>query len=516
MASTFSVSTAFKAQDKMSSVFKKMGKSSSVFGSVLKANIAGAAIQKGFSLLVGGLRTVTTEFIEFEGSLIEAGAKFADVNAATEEGQRQIKQLGVVAREVGATTKFSATEAASGLSFLAMAGFTSVEAMSALPRVTDLAVVAQTDLATATDIASDSLGAFGLEVEDLGRLNDVMAKTMTTSNTNMVDMFEAIKKGAPAFTAAGQSLETFNSFLGVMANSGIKGSEAGTSLRNVMLRLADPAADAAKVMNDLGIVTSDQSGNFLDVIDILKQFEKGLEGMGSQQRTAALATVFGARSVTGINVLLAEGSEALEEYRNKLLGASGASGEMAAVIGQSLGNRLATLRSALIDTGFSFVEVFQDKAGATIDRLTETVKKVDLGSLAVGLDNMINRVIDNLPIMKQQFEEMLPQIKEFAMQMGQIVGFIADGIQKLAAIGSGPTFKVIKFLAQGGVIGAIQRRVAGDDEGTEAPNAREEEARAQTTTTNINIALARELSLAAQSQNRNAPNINVTTLGINQ
>ena len=507
MAASFSVNTAFKAQDKMSPVFKKMGKASSVFGSMLKANIAGAAIMKGIGALTNGLRTVTREFIEFEGALVSSGAKFSDVNAATVEGQKTLQELGMTARRVGATTIFSATEAAKGLDFLAMAGFNATEAMIALPEVTNLAVVAQTDLATATDIASDSLGAFGLDVEELTRLNDVMAKTMTTSNTNMEDMFEAIKKGAPAFTAAGQDLETFNALLGTMANSGVKGSEAGTALRNVMLRLAEPTTEAQKVLNQLGIVTQDQSGNFLDIIDIVGQFEQGLQGMGTAQRTAALATVFGARTVTGINLLLQEGSAELNRYRDSLLGAGGASEQMAGVIGQSLGNRLKGLKSALIEAGFTFVSVFQDQAGGTIDRLTEMVRNIDLTAFAERTAEILDEVLDNLPLIKAEFMAMIPVIKDFIADLKMIVETVAD------FLGMREQRKEEREQSRNLRYSASARQRAREAE-MDAPNQREAEARQQTALIDLNVGLTKDLSFLGM-ESRGAPTVRTSMLGEN-
>jgi len=367
------VSTTFNAIDKVTRPMKKMTAGMKRF-----AAIGGAAV-------LAGLALTTRAFIQFDESLTAASAKFGDLNLATEEGQATLKRLGETAREVGATTKFSATEAAQGLDFLAMAGFTAEQAMTALPQVVNLATVAQTDLATATDIASDSLGAFGLMTDDatqlqenFTRINDVMAKTMTSSNTNMTDLFETVKAGAPTFTAAGQSLESFAAMAGIMANSGVKGSTSGTSLRNVMLKLADPTSEAAKEMENLGVVTQDENGNFRDIIDILADFETGLVGMGTAQKTAALSTIFGARSVTGINVLLQSGSEALRDYRTELEGASGAAQEMADIIGSSLSNQLKSLKSAALEKGFQLIERFAGDASVGITKLTESIRAFDI------------------------------------------------------------------------------------------------------------------------------------------
>lgn len=388
----FAVSTAFNARDNVSRrfglmgrsartfgntadrAFKKASRSGSMFGAVLKGGLASAAIQGAIRFLQRGIRAVTTEFIDFDAALTGASAKFSDLDLATDEGRAKLQALGETAREVGSLTQFSAGEAAQGLDFLAMAGFRADQSMAALPGVVDLATVANVDLARATDIASDSLGAFNLMTDDATQLqinftrqNDVMARTMTRTNTSMEDLFEAVKKGAPAFTAAGQSLETFNAFAGAMANSGVKGAESGTALRNVMLKLANPTAEAANLMRSLGVTTQDSDGNFRDAIDILGDFETGLDGMGSAQRTAALATIFGARTVTGITLLLQEGTDNLRAFRGELENSGGAAAEMAAIMRQSLQNRMAALKSSAIELGFKFIDTFGTKLGQGLD-----------------------------------------------------------------------------------------------------------------------------------------------------
>jgi len=399
----YAVATAFTARDRITGAFRAMGRGAGVFenkatksfrnvgragsrvGDIIKGIIGAQLITRGIGALTQGLRTVTTEFISFDQAITSASSKFKDLDLATEAGQKTLKALGRTARDVGSVTQFTAGQAAEGLDFLAMAGFNVEQAMISLAPTVDLATVGQLDLGRATDIASDSLGAFGLMTENTAdlqknftRLNDVMALTMSRTNTNMEDMFESIKKGAPAFTAAGQSMESFNTLLGVMANSGVKGSESGTVLRNMMIRLSKPTGAAQKAIEQLGINTQDAQGNFRDIVDILGDFEVGLKGMGTAQRTAALSTIYGGRAVTGVNILLGEGTDKLRAFRNELLNAGGASKNMADIIRQSLQNRLAALRSATIEVGFKFVEAFEKKGGAAIDALTEAVRNFDV------------------------------------------------------------------------------------------------------------------------------------------
>lgn len=377
--------------------FRKASKGANSFGGALSANLASRAITSGLTGLRNGLQSTAMEFVAYDQAITSATAKFKGLDRTTKAGQKTIENLKNTARELGATTEFSATQAAEGLDFLAMAGFTADQAIATLPGVVDLATVANVDLARATDIASDSLGAFGLMTTDTAQLqknftrtSDVMAKTMTTSNTSMEALFESITSGGPAFVAAGQSMETFSAFAGVMANAGIKGSESGTSLRNVMLRLAKPAGEAADVMGALGVKTQDSQGNFRDIIDILADFETGLEGMGDAQRTAALTTVFGARSVTGINILLKEGTESLRDYRGGLIASSDASKDMASVVRQSIGNQLASLRSAAIELGFKFVDAFDGKITPAIEGMTQAIRGINVPAIVEGFTKLIN------------------------------------------------------------------------------------------------------------------------------
>lgn len=414
----FIVSTGFKAVDKHSAVYNKMGNSAERYGirgskAMYKINAAQTALISKMKMYAGialglGAGLVTREFINFEHAITTATAKFPGLTDGSEESRKTIEKLGLTARKVGEDTGLGATMSAQGLDFMAMAGFNASQSMSLLPGVADLATVANVDLARSTDIASDAIGAFGLMTKDTAqltknftRINDVMATTMTSANTNMEDLFESIKKGAPAFTAAGQNVETFNALAGIMANSGVKGAESGTQLRNVMLRLASPTAEASKFLDKLGVKTQDADGNFRDVVDILADFEKGLQGMGTAQRSAALATVFGARSVTGINILLQEGTENIRKFREELYGASGASERMAKVMRQSLLNRLKILLATTIELGFKFIDAFGGKGGEAIDSITEAVRS--LGVVFKLLGKVVAKVLPLIPYLIKGF-----------------------------------------------------------------------------------------------------------------
>lgn len=395
--SKFSVESVFKAIDKVSAPVRKMqariskftrtinrgfraaNRSINKFGKSLRGVAsAGRAGLFRLSLAMGAVIGIGANF---EQTLVNAAAKFPE---GIRRGTKAFKELETVARRVGGTTEFTAAQAAKGLNFLAMAGFNAKQAMAALPAIVDLATAAQVDLATASDIATDSLGAFGLATKDpiqlgknLARVNDVLALATVRTNTNMEQLFEGIVKGAPAFTAAGQSMESFTALMGVMANSGIKGGEAGTILRNTVLRLSNPVSQAARVMKQLGVNVADSDGNFRDILDIMQDFEKGLEGVGEVQRSAALSTVFGTRAVSGLSVQLKEGTTSIESFRKELQGAAGTSKEMASVMRDTLLGELKSLLSAAESVVLSLFKLKNQALEGSVEGLTKFVRSIN-------------------------------------------------------------------------------------------------------------------------------------------
>lgn len=351
----------------------------------------------GFGAVSAGVVVATKEFINLDNSITNAGAKFKDLDSTAATFKDSLKELSDAARAVGADTEYSAVDAAGALDKFAMAGIKSNQAMALLRGTTNLATSAGTDLTTAVDIVTDSMGAFGQMTEDtallqsrMNAMSDQMAKTTTTANTSLTDMFEAIGKGASTFTQAGQSMATFNSLTGILANSSKKGGEAGTLLKNTMLRLGNPSAEAAKQMKALGVVTSDANGDFLDIVDIIAQFETGLKGMGSEQKTAALGTIFGTKTVDGFNVLLAEGSEKLRAYREDIIDSENASITMSEAIRNSLGNRLKVLGSSLTEAGLKFVEAFETQGRGALDKLIIGIQNFDMNKVTDGIFKAID------------------------------------------------------------------------------------------------------------------------------
>jgi len=371
----FAVKTRFTAYDGLTPKINRMDRAIKKLTSTAKM-FAGMAATMGIAM-------VGKEFLDFDHAITKASAKFPDLNRNTKEGQQTLAALGKTAREVGATTQFSAADAAAGLDFLAMAGFNAKQAMSLLPGVTNLAVVADVDLARATDIASDSLGAFGLMTKNtvqlqknFTRVQDVMAKTITLTNTNMEDLFESIKFGGPAFTAAGQSMETFNAIAGRMASSGIKGSNAGTALRSAITRLQKPTREVHRGLAEfnLSVEKITKDGKLMDMVDIMKMMEKNSKKMARVQRNAALTMIVGKNAVSGWAAVMNEGVKETEDLKKQLLSSSGAASKMAEIINSSLINQLKGLWSAIVEIGIAFMSGFSKKGSNAIKSVTDAVR----------------------------------------------------------------------------------------------------------------------------------------------
>lgn len=409
MSSRFSIEGSISMVDKATKTMGKVARNATGFSTKMQRQFARAdssvgrvgrtlkqtgkrTAQVGMAGLAVGAGLVTRQFIQFDDAIFGASAKFGDLDITSKKGIKTMEQLRATARKVGADTKFNAVEAAQGLDFLAMASFNTEQAMVSLPEVTNLATVAQVDLARATDIASDTLGAFNLMSKDsaqlqlnLARVNDVAAKTTTMFNTTLEGLFDAVSKGGAQFTASGQKIETFSTLVGVMANASVKGSESGTQLRNIMLRLAGPTNKARAMMQKLGIRVQDSQGNFRDIISILDDVKKGTQKMGDVQRSAALNTIFGARAITGVNILLSAGTKKLTEYRKKLLASKGAAAAMAKIIEQGFGNQLKALGSAATEAGFKIITAFAGDGKKGIQVLTEAIRNFDPTPIVDGM-----------------------------------------------------------------------------------------------------------------------------------
>lgn len=416
MAGKFSLEAIIKAADRFSRPIAKMQSRLGRFAASAKVSLSGAnamadklggALKKvGLAAVAAGavagagMANVVTTGMEFEQTLINAAAKFP---GEVKKGTEAFQKLEETAKRIGSETEFTSAAAAEGLNFLAMAGFNAEQSVAALPGVVDLATAAQIELGQASDVATDSLGAFNLMTNDaaqlgqnLARVNDVIAKTTTTANTDVEQLFEAMKNGGPVATSAGASLETFAAMAGELANAGIKGSAAGNTLKNMFARLAAPPSEAAKALKKLKIETLDSSGNLRDITAIIGELNEKTRGMGTGVKSGILTDIFGLRAVAGATVLLNSGQKKLESYRATLEGAAGASKKMAGTMRDSTLNDFKSFESAVEGVKIAIFDVVKGPLREIVQSMiawTRANKEV----IATGVTDFIAWLRDNLP-----------------------------------------------------------------------------------------------------------------------
>lgn len=433
MAGRFSVEAVFKAVDRITAPVAKMQRrvrkftssahrgfrrlNRSVDGFVAGAKRGAIATVAALALTTGAMADVVATGAKFEQTLVNAAAKFP---GEIRKGTEAFAQLEAAAKLTGKTTEFTASQSADALNFLAMAGFNAQSSIAALPVVVDLATAAQTDLATATDIATDTLGAFGLESKDvtkqaanLARVSDVLAKTSTTANTTMGQMFQAMKKGGPMATAAGHDIETVASLIGVMAGAGIKAEIAGTAVANAYLNLAAPSSKAAKILKRLGVTITDSNGKMRDMPKLIGDINRATSKLTDVQRLGVIESIFGREGLAGINKVVATGEKGLNDYRKTIRGATGASKTMASVMRDTLQGRLNSLNSTIEGVKLSIFGLTEGPLSDAIDRTIAWVRANEQ-LIASGVGEFFAKIINN-------FGEISAALKDIAFGVGAIL-----------------------------------------------------------------------------------------------
>lgn len=321
----------------------------------------GKSLTKGVTLpllAVGAYATKTGA--EFESAM----SKVSALSGAT---GKDLSTLEKAAREMGRTTRYGSTEAANALSYMSLAGWDTQQMVKGLKPVLNLASAGQMDLAQASDIVTDMMSMFGLEAEQAGRATDVFAVAQANSNTTVSQLGEALKKSGSAAAAAGQSLEDTSAILGVLANNGIKGSEAGTALNAMFRDLQAAAVDGKVAIGDTSVAVYDANGNMRSMVDIIADVEKATEGMTQEQKHNALASIFQQRSLKGMNTLLNSGSGELKKLQGELNNSTGAAQTMADEMDNNLKGSFMKLKSAVEDIGIAISQMTSGPLKAIVD-----------------------------------------------------------------------------------------------------------------------------------------------------
>lgn len=338
---------------------------------------------------------------DFAADSIELGKNYtsvmSEVAAISGASSSDLAMMEDTARQYGATTVFSASEAAEALKYMSLAGWDAQQSTSALGGVLNLAAASGMGLGEASDMVTDYLSAFGMEANRSTYFADMLAYAQSNSNTTAAQLGEAYKNSAANMHAAGQDVETTTSLLEAMANQGRKGSEAGTTLGAMMRDITAKMDDGAIKIGETSIAVQDASGNFRDMTDILTEVGEATEGMGSAQRAAALSSVFTDDSIKGVNMVLAEGMGKVAGYEEALRSATGASEDMAETMNDNLSGDLANMNSAYEEMQLQVFEAMEEplREGAQwvtsdiIPTLTSWVPEA-FGTLAGGISKVGN------------------------------------------------------------------------------------------------------------------------------
>ena len=332
----------------------------------LLANIGSDVFRAAISKLKEAAQAALEVGMGFESSMAEVAA----ISGATGD---DLSRLEETAREFGATTVFSASEAADALKYMALAGWSTEQSISALPGILNLAAASGMELASASDMVTDYLSAFSMQASDAEYFADLLAYAQSNANTTAEQLGEAYKNCAANLNAAGQDVETVTALLSAMANQGLKSSEAGTALNAIMRDITSAMEDGAIAIGDTSVTVQDSEGNYRDLTEILKDVEKATDGMGDAERAAALASTFTSDSTKGLNLILNEGVDSSEEFEDSLRSCSGTASKMADTMNDTLAGDVKEMNSAFEELGITIYQDFEGSMRSAVKTITNKV-----------------------------------------------------------------------------------------------------------------------------------------------
>lgn len=398
---------------------------------------------------VGGTLTksVTLPLVGVGAAVMKVGSDFeaqmSRVQAISGATGDELKALTDQAIDLGATTAFSAGEAAEGMENLASAGFNTQEIISAMPGLLDLAASSGAELGTASEIAASAIRGFGLAASDAGHVADVFAEAAARTNAQTEDMGEAMKYIAPVAKAMGQSLEETAAAVGIMSDAGIKGSQAGTSLRSALSRLAKPTEVMLTKMGELGLSFYDAQGNMLPLNGIIEQLETNMAGLTQEQRNNALITLFGQESLSGMLALMERGPEELRALTESFEDCDGAAAEMAETMLDNTKGSVEEMMGSIETLAIRLQQVMAPAVTAVVQKITEFVNK--LSSLSPETLQMIVTIAGVVAALGP----LLLIIGKLSSAIGSIISLVggAGGLSAVLTALTGPIGIVIAAIA---------------------------------------------------------------------
>jgi len=397
---------------------------------VIETDLDSSGIEKGLSKLgsitAKGMKAATVAITGTAAALggvaaaaIKVGSDFESqmsrvkaISGATGEEFEQLKEQ---AMQLGADTSFSASQAAEGMENLAAAGFTTSEIMNAMPGLLNLAAASGEDLASSSDIAASTLRGFGLAASDAAHVADVLAANANRTNSSVADTGEAMKYVAPLARSAGLSLEETAAAIGIMANAGVNGSQAGTSLRGALSRLSKPTKDMSEAMDELGISFYDSNGKMKSLTEQVGMLRQATEGMTDEQKNNYLVTLYGQEALSGMLALINEGEGSLGELTNAYKNCDGAAQEAAETMQDNLSGALEQLGGSAETLGLAFYNSVADNLKNAAKTATESINNITDSFNNGGLNEAIQTAGDEFANLAVEAASHAPEMVDTAV-----------------------------------------------------------------------------------------------------
>lgn len=397
---------------------------------VIETDLDSSGIEKGLSKLgsitAKGMKAATVAITGTAAALggvaaaaIKVGSDFESqmsrVKAISGATGEEFEQLKAQAMQLGADTSFSASQAAEGMENLAAAGFTTSEIMSAMPGLLNLAAASGEDLASSSDIAASTLRGFGLAASDAAHVADVLAANANRTNSSVADTGEAMKYIAPLARAAGLSLEETAAAIGIMANAGVNGSQAGTSLRGALSRLSKPTKDMSEAMDELGISFYDSNGKMKSLTEQVGMLRQATEGMTDEQKNNYLVTLYGQEALSGMLALINEGEGSLGELTNAYKNCDGAAQKAAETMQDNLSGALEQLGGSAETLGLAFYNSVADNLKNAAKTATESINNITDSFNNGGLNEAIQTAGDEFANLAVEAASHAPEMVDTAV-----------------------------------------------------------------------------------------------------
>ena len=425
----------------------------------------GKLSEKAFSGLAGAAKIgaeavaiVSAGLTAAGGAAIRTGADFeagmSRVQAISGAVGKEFEDLKNLAIQLGAETAFSAGEAAAGMENLASAGFEVEEIIAAMPGMLDLAASSGEDLAVASDIAASTLRAFGMEAGEAARVADVLAQNAAATNAGVYDTGEAMKYVAPMASSMGLKFEECAAAIGILANNGIQGSQAGTTLRGALSRLAKPTKEMKMVMEELGFSAYDSSGKMLSLGEQVAVLEESMQGLTNEQRDQYLVTLYGQEALSGMTALISTGSMELKDLTTSYEDCKGAAQAMADTMQDNLQAKTEQFQGSLESLGISIYYEMEEPMKKAAEAATSAVEGIQEALSSGGLQGAVEAAGDVFADLATQAAKQAPAMvrastdliksfvkglkknkKELAKAAGDIVDAFVDGLTDLLPSG---------------------------------------------------------------------------------